>query len=906
MCYAVVSFGGFREFGWVPRFLWKGADILLLNDARSILSDVFNHPDVPITDNCRTGTTKWSVASFEDNDDGAGDSNDNRMPSDKAKGAAGGLDSHESAAGACLDNILGQLLRPKIRLQYKQHLGATTATARLRSRARKPRNASEQPNMSPQNYTASAWDRDAPCWKKLDHAKQQQGQAKSAVEASLSPIVVYDLQGAAMDIPERAMTPPSGCPTRTSRSPGLQEGAKKHHHQTQKNKSQGCVHLDSLAMIITESVTSLHAPQAEKTAVLPEGARPSMWGLPVSLLMLRHIPQHPPLSEVQPVEAWRSLPATLLPDYAGKLLLQCANSCCRVPLGHAGDLKRVSRRHPLADGPPWAKLAFKYFLEELASSTIASAESGLPSRRTSVGRYVPESVPGRGTSVQSNFGSPVTTLENTLLEWLQETELLRPEGVMEIRTDTEPAKERELWVMNTAKVLQRQTECKACYVNGVQVAAPGRPCNNWPCVMGRCFRQQLVPLLDDEHASLAKLKLESRLLLTPSSLAFVSTYIRPLLRTRRRLESLLKVKQEEAFQTEASSAKLTQQNRMKQQHSHMVDKFVEWVLCGGPVRHIVGFRIFEFFVFPPDSLVEIAGHTDAQRVYFWRQASSNIVPRNPVDFPRKLSGGPLLSFFDALELGRNNGNRTAEHDGGVLQSPDVFFAAARYIHSYEKGVQQKDLEASITFVDHLAEVIARHCMWTAEKIHLKDSEMYQKFFVESWDILRPVSMGTSAAIAQQPRSHSQSYGHQNASEGGQPISSESNGHLSRTLQTLLTVASPNLQGALIPSDLFDWQTRLLQKQRNAILRHVDTALLSLPKEWLEGSWTISRVVEEQSPIWRWSPDEEETKQQQELNQATQAKRKAEEKDRKMKESKELRKRLEMEALESSKRIRQFR
>ena len=167
-------------------------------------------------------------------------------------------------------------------------------------------------------------------------------------------------------------------------------------------------------------------------------------------------------------------------------------------------------------------------------------------------------------------------------------------------------------------------------------------------------------------------------------------------------------------------------------------------------------------------------------------------------------------------------------------------------------------------------------------------------------------MGTSAAIAQQPRSHSQSYGHQNASEGGQPISSESNGHLSRTLQTLLTVASPNLQGALIPSDLFDWQTRLLQKQRNAILRHVDTALLSLPKEWLEGSWTISRVVEEQSPIWRWSPDEEETKQQQELNQATQAKRKAEEKDRKMKESKELRKRLEMEALESSKRIRQFR
>ncbi|CDJ27565.1 uncharacterized protein EMH_0088900 [Eimeria mitis] len=902
VCYAVVSFGGFREFGLVPRFLWKDADISLLNDARSVMSDVFKQQDIQFNDKCSTDTPKWAETNFGDDENQASDSDDYSVSSDSANDPDDRFQSRPSAVGACLDRILEQLLRPKSRLQHKQRMGATTATAYLRSRARKPHGRGEQPNLSTQNHSTPADDRGAPCWEKLDRAKHQQGHAEGGIHASLSPILIFDLHGAEMDTPGRTTALRARCCTRISQSRVLAMEANSHREQTPKMNVQISEHSDFLAMAIRESLTFLHSPRPSKTAELPEGAKPCMWGLPVSLLILRHFPQHPSLSEMQRLTTWKSLSASVLPDYAGKLLLQCANSCCRVPLGLAGDLQVVSRGRPLAEGPPWAKLAFKYLLEELATSTRTVTESGLPSRHINVGRYAPD----RASSFQGNFGTG-TTLENTLLAWLQEAEILRPDQAVEIQKDTDLAREREMWVINTTKISNRKAECKTCNVNGTQVATPESPCNNWSCVMSRCFPDQLVPLLEDEHASLAKLKLESRLLLTPSSLAFVSTYIKPLLRTRRRLVDLLKVKQEEAFQAEASSAELAQQNRMKQQHSHMVDKFVGWLLCGGPVRHIVGFRIFDFHVFPRDSLVEIAGHTDAQRVYFWRLASSNTVPRNPLDFPKKLSGGPVLSFCDALALGQSDGTEGAErNDSGALHSPNVFFAAARYIHNYEKGVLQKDLETSITFVEHLSELIARNCTWTAEKFHLKDSEMYQKFFIDSWDIFRSVSAGNNAASAHQQQAHFLGHGRQNSNEGRQPMTSRNNEDFTRALRTVLTASSPDLQGALIPSDLFDWQVRLLQKQRNAVVRELETALPLLPKEWVDGDWTMSRIAEEQSTIWRWSADEEETKQQQEATRAAQEERKAEEKERKMKELKELRKRLELEALESSKRIRHFR
>lgn len=912
VCYVAVSFGGFREFGFVPRSLWTSADIALLNEARSVLRGIFKPTDIRLEWG-GTGTvyaqlfsagskgpsdpTKFAGVDYEDDDEDGSESED------RASLPEADFQQHSDAAGLRLDSLLEQLVRPKILLQHKQLLAATTVTTHLRSR-RRQESPTTRHNDSPLACSGVPL-----CWTKLDHAKQQSQQREDGLRHPSSSIAVFDVHGAVVDASGRAETPAAAdaaaAPASRSwlsmgefdrnRPAAAATGTGEAGRRVEEERARSCFETDPLAKAIAETLEYLQAPQASQTAMLPEGAAPSIWGLPASLLLLRHTAQQPPVFALQQVNCSQESPSSERHARPEQLLIQCSNSCCRVPLGVLGDLQQVTSDMLPPGGPSWANLALKYLLKELENAAESATES--ESRTTNTG--VRRDIPGKATVSSGQIGIKHQnyTLQDTFLQWMQETELLNPSVVEEMRDKTHTPMKPELWVLDTEKVSQRsRAECLSCCKDERAVGSPEYPCDRWSCVLRRCFGYQLVPLLDDDKASLAKLKLESRLLLTPSSLAFVGTYLQPLLRTRERLQGLVRIKQEEAFQSEADPADIAQQNRMKQQQSHAVDNLVGWILCGGPISHIVGFRIFQYFVFTRDCLVDVAGHIDAQRVYFWRLASANVVPRGPLDFPKEPPGAPLLSFGEALAMGQHEGRQEGRKSCGLTPGPhDVFFAAAKYIHKYERGVLAEDVQKSAAFVEHLAGIIARRCTWTAEKSHLQDSEMYQKFLLESWDISRSFP-GDGSLVAQQSQGYQRLNDNERTHQQNQHGPAATHHSLSNSMQNMLTQISPHLQEGLLPSDIFDWQQRLLEQQRTAILKDFDAALRTVPTGWIDGVWTPGRLVEEQSTIWRWAADEEEVRQQQEAARMAEKKRKAEEEEKKLQEAKARRKLLEREAL----------
>ncbi|OEH74837.1 hypothetical protein cyc_06770 [Cyclospora cayetanensis] len=908
----------FREFAFVPQFLWKEPDIALLNEARAALDSVLRPvADIRVDwggercdfdDGAAARTLATKAQGSGNSDKFAGTWIEDEEEEDEAtrhvacmhtleepqRGHCGSQEQAAAAAGASLDSLLEQLVRPKTRLQYTQRLGATTATAHLRSRvgAEHEAGAAELPKAENRIPASAADTRGfaAPCWEKLDRAKQQREEREGESQLSASSIAVWSTQGAAVSISPslKASTAAVSAAVSAAASqlsaPPLSERTAEAACQTSPDSTVGCSleapgrlwGWDPLAKALAESLEFAKGPHASKTILLPESAKPSMWGLPVSLLMLQHSEQKlPPLAggKAATPPPWHALSPTDRTACVERLLLQCANSCCRVPLGVVAELQRVSIEQLPSAVPSWAILALKYLLEELSPSAERQPDAdgdGPFSGETPHG--------GRGTArelllpLSRRTHLKGVSVQETLLQWLQETRLLTPTLVEELRSTPKTAEQPELWVLDTERAeRRRRSSCSRCYCEGLLVRddAERCACKNWSCVIGCRFPHRLVPLLDDEKASLAKLKLESRLLLTPPSLAFVCTYLQPLLRTRRRLQVLLRAKQEETFKPGDDPAVVAQQNRMKQQQSHAVDQLVGWVLCGGPVSHVVGFRIFQYHVFPSDSLVDVGGHTDAQRVFFWRRVASALVPqRIPLERlqqeqqqQQQQLAEPLLPFGAALALGRRlrhqGGSRQAAATTPPTDSVAPFAAAAEIIYKFEQSValsSHLDMQKSADFVAYLTTMIARRCSWRAEKAHLHDSEMYQKFMYEFWDADKPLTVpgGEVGAEWGEPlhdeNEHLRRFAEcQRGRPQGPPVrvsQQHQQGPLSSAIRTMLAQTSSHLQESIMPSDLFDWQQRLLEKQRRGVLRHLDSALAALPEDWVQGKWTTERVMQE--------------------------------------------------------------
>lgn len=889
MCYAAVSFGSFRDYAFVPRFLWKNKDIAMLDEARVFVEKVFRPTDVQAewglagskgTSWTRTSNSDSLIGSSnagEENEDDGNNATEGSEDTIEAERLISGIDVKAAPSSSCLDRLLEQLVLPKVRLQYQQLLAARSASARLRSRRGRQDARTSQANSEGLVHAAPS---NAPlCWKYLDMAKRQHQyqncQGKESASLFPSSVAVYDTNGSAL-----------AAFNLLQRSAGLSSSGNRLTYPVVRQPGNA-LQIDSLVTAIAYSLRFHQAPQALKTALLPEGARPSMWGLPASVLLMRHTPQQPPLSALKQSglcsQSARQAPSTSL----GRLLLQCSNSCCRVVVGFVKDLQHITRDTLPVGGATWANIGLKYLLEELSSGPTTATEERNLKCKSYERREAGGILSGEQTTEQSRY-----TLQATVVEWMQEEGLLDASAAAKLRDESYFLKPPELWAFDAEKTSQKSwRECGKCSKDTEVTRSSDQQCTNWSCVLRRDFSNHLVPLLDDEKASWARLKLESRLLISPSTVAFVCTYMQPLLRTRRRLQELLRTKQEESFQSQSDPATIARMNRIKQQQSHAVDSFVGWVLCGGPVRHVVGFHVFQFRLFTPDSLIDIAGHADAQRVYFWRLASSNSVPRAPQNFLEGPTAGPLLSFGEALAMGKRHKPHRKDRQGDrTSNSHTIFLPAARYINNYEKGVLSKDLETSITFVDHLTELIARRCRRSAEKLHVHNSEKYQKLSVESWD--------PSPSNSRNATNLQNIYGHHHPSEHHPKdhFSSHQRIQLRFGLQDMLKAASPQLQESLMPSDLFDWQQHLVEQQNRSIMKEVEVAYRAASKEGLEGVSVFKELEEKQPTTWRWAPDEDDLMEQRSALEVALKKREAEEEARRLQEAKARRKRLEEEAL----------
>lgn len=930
ICYAVVSFGGFREFGFVPKFLWKEKEIRIMNEARALLKDILRPMDkihcegnphvADLFDSCYqqplfskgracgsgsgSGVSdKFAGIDFEDEDDE--DDEDEKYENEfllhkNAEAPQGGLQGQTAAAGLRLDGLLAQLLRPKVRMQFKQRLAATRVTAHLR--LRKKRNEKEENEMAP--YFPPTGDGVvAPCWQKLDQAKQLQQQQEQQQDehehakihsrwCSSSFIVTFDVRGVPVDTPKItgeasvAAGADGRPPTALRRFSSFKEadGVGESAQAAGRNNRSEETQTDMLAKALAESLVYVQAPQAFQTAFLPSSAAPSVWGLPASVLLLRSTPQLPSLSSLQQINSWQKPSSPKRCEWVQRLLLQCANESCKTPLGFLADLQPIAYDQLPSNGSKWVNLAIKYFFEEIERNAINQEDTQkYYSKKDFVSE--PKKV------IYSTKGGE-KAVEQTLLQWLQENELLSDEFIEKIRQEIQininiKMKENKFWILDTEEVQRRvRSQCDVCNKKTTEEKRSNNSiCMNWSCVIRHCFPEQLVPLLDDEKASFARLKLETGLLLSPSSLAFICTYMQPLLRTRQRLLYLFKAKEEEAFlhSTTTNPALITQQNLMRQKYSQIVDKAVSWLLCGGPIKHITAFRIFGYNIFPSDSLIEVGGHTDAQRAHFWRMASANVVPREPLfldSFKQPPECAPLLSFAEAIALSQTgrpfqgSRERSKEKENFSVSSLNLFTAAAEYIHNYEKSVSDEDMRKSAEFVQYLTEVvIARRLTWIKEKAHLQNSEKYTKYFLESWDI--------------------------NNNQGDK----ESNELKNKMQQAVLPPASSHLEESLMPSDLFDWQQRLIEYQNASTLKEMDEAfcMVSLPAEWAGDAYTTPQEElwkEQQAPItthWRWTADEEDMQKQRAAKQAWQQEQEAKNKERQMKQLKEQKAMLERKA-----------
>ncbi|KAL8439933.1 hypothetical protein Efla_004858 [Eimeria flavescens] len=891
VCYACVSFGGFRDFGFVPRFLWKQTDIALLNEARSALREVLRPTDgkvewglLGLPHESRSNAKTGGQTQFDVDEEGASDDDEERQVDQRSgkraakqiKGLSSAVHSRTATSGLCLEFVLEQLVLPKIQLQRHQRLAATAASAKLRSQSEQQASSAHQRSS----------DRSAPecgnaiCWKYLNLARQRQthkhpSTAESA-QNSPSSIAVYVMKGAPFAEPARACesdylkrTFIADCGNQASSALFVRLQQIRAGLHTTAGSSQAPIeismsgqHADSLANAVASSLRCMQAPKVPKTALLPEGARPSLWGLPASVLLQARAPQRPSLATLQKLDDWRGATSQARQKWVEDMAIQCAHSCCRVPLAFVGDLQRIIADRLPCDGNSWASIGLKYLFEELHGyGGTKGEEKDCVSRR-----FLREEVTQGRTKPTCEGGSCSSSpLQQTLIDWMVDSELVDSSLKAKVSGVVGAQRRQELWVLDSEKALQKwRMECSICSKEDKASGSHLRSCDNWPCVVRKHYPHKRVHLLDDEKATFARLKLEHHLLLTPSSVAFVCAYIRPLQRTRHRLQCLLKTKQEETFKPEANPGIIAQHNRIKQQHSHIVDKFLGWILCGGPVSHIVGFHVFQYVVFPSDSLVDVAGHTDAQRVHFWRLASSNVVPRGPDDFPVHSGGAPLLSFKEALSLnerarcqeGTRRGSRT---DG----QRDAFWAAAKYIHEYEQGVCPEDLTKSSQFVEHMIGLIRRRCSHKAENVDINEISRHQKYVLESWD-----PSGTSVSEAGSAASQEHPLG---AHDTNVPQMRD----LSTTMRDILTQSSHNLKESIMPADLFDWQQHLLEQQRFTLHKELCNAHKILPAEWVGDTQARNRRMEEISITWRWTPDQEDRERQWQTDQEEQKRREAE-------------------------------
>ncbi|KAL8275775.1 hypothetical protein Esti_000338 [Eimeria stiedai] len=866
VCYASVSFGGFRDFGFVPSFLWKNRDIVLLNEARSTLADIFQ-PKVesaewgsPSSARAQTGTNRdkrqsdhrLSWASDEDEEDDLAES-EGIGNVEESNASLNAVEPQTAIPGSRLDFLLEQLVLPKMKMQCQQRLAATAATSQVRSRTKKQQACSEANPDHP------------PIWSK-----------HFAADSSSHTFHVHSgpqASSAACETP--AGMAGGGTKTGTAVPPPLEE-------------FRDLQRVDSLATAIAASLQYHQAPEAFKTALLPDGARPSMWGLPASFVLEKCPAQDPPLRVLQNSEKWQKASRQRQPSLVNNLLIQCSNSCCRVPVGFVGDLERVSADKRPGEGPPWTNLGLKYLLEELADHRfmVGDAAGGLHSASV---RGNADS--GRAHCARADTNCSCCTLEQTLLKWMVETELIDSSVAEKVKVGARDRRQKTLWILDTGKLKKMSLmECSACSQMSGTSGPSDSSCGKWSCGLRQQIGRHMVHLLDDEKATLAKLKLETNLLLTPSSAAFVCTYMQPLLRTRRRLQSLLRTKQEETLRTDGSPELIAQQNRIKQHHSYVLDKFVGWVLCGGPVHHIVGFHIFDYIVFTSDSLIDIAGHRDAQRVYFWKLVSVGVIPRAPDNIVKHPVDAPILSFQEALALGTCGRCQEGSKSGATISDErETFWAAAKFIHRYEQGVRADDLKTSSAFLEHLRGLIARRCWRKADKSDIKGLANHEKYLLESWNISRPAPEENVVTSSWKQRH----VGHT------RQVSLPKQTELSGWMRDVQTPTSAHLEASLMPSDLFDWQQHLVGRQRLMILKELSTAHEILPAGWLAGAQGCSGGMEEHSFIWRWAADKEDIEQQRKAEEEAQKKRDAEEAAKRSKEVEARRKALLGKAAEAS-------
>ncbi|KAL8453160.1 hypothetical protein Emed_001030 [Eimeria media] len=901
VCYASVSFGGFRDFGFVPRFLWKDKDIALLNEARSALAEVFK-PRVgsvkrssPSSARAQRGTNRdkresdhRSTWASEEDEADESDESEGSGKAEEIDASLNAAETQTTSAGSRLDSLLEQLVLPKLKMQSQQRVAATAASAQLRSR-KKPQEVCSEDNS---DHPLLSSKRETPiCWTCLDLAKRpnilRHSEERDGHAFPFS-IALYNMEGA--PLPERAGAlaadiltnsfhappeppPPSTVCERPARMAG--EGGETGVAPPQSHEGLNCTQrVDSLATAITTSLQHHQAPEASKTALLPDGARPSMWGLPASFLLGKSSSQDPPLPELQNSEKWQKAARQRQRSLVDNLLIQCSNSCCRMPVGFVGDLERVSADKRPSEGARRTIIGLKYLLEELGDHRCMAGEAagGQRSASSSGSTDTGRAHPPRADTICSS-----STLEQTLLKWMVETELVDSSVAEKVKVGTRDLRRQTLWVLDVEKVRKRSlTECGACSQRARTTEGSNSGCNKWSCMLRQRVGRHRVQLLDDEKATLAKLKLEGNLLLTPANVAFVFTYMQPLLRTRRRLQGLFRAKQEQTFRPDGSPELIAQQNRIKQEHSYLVDKFVGWVLCGGPVRHIIGFHIFDYVVFTSDSLIDIAGHTDAQKVYFWKLVSSGVIPRAPNQFVQQPVDAPILSFQEALAVGECEGGVEGRKMGGTTTSDEheIFWEAAKYIHRYEQGVRADDLKTSSAFVEHLKGLIAKRCWRKEEKSDIKGLVNHEKHLLESWSLNRGVPEDNSVAFSRQQR------------QGGNSTQAFllEESELSGWMRDVQTPTSAHLEASLMPSDLFEWQQHLLKRQRLMILKESSAAAhKQLPAGWADSAQTRGREIELQSFVWRWAADKEDLEQQRRAQQEAQRKRDAEEAERRAKE-----------------------
>ncbi|KAL8429850.1 hypothetical protein ACSSS7_006298 [Eimeria intestinalis] len=146
VCYASVSFGGFRDFGFVPRFLWKNKEIALLNEARTVLAEIFKSKvggaewgspssagaQTRRNNDKRDNDARLAWASDDDEDDEL-DELEGSGEAEEINASRNAVEPQKAVPASPLDSVLEQLVLPKMRMQFQQRLAATAASAKLLS-----------------------------------------------------------------------------------------------------------------------------------------------------------------------------------------------------------------------------------------------------------------------------------------------------------------------------------------------------------------------------------------------------------------------------------------------------------------------------------------------------------------------------------------------------------------------------------------------------------------------------------------------------------------------------------------------------------------------------------------------------------------------------------------------------